>query len=174
MTEEKKVRDLMLGVFEYPHVPYWFTVKKALTIFKQAFLESESKTYPHVLFVFNEKYDLMGIVTLNELIKGVQPKVKGFTIKDADVLYIDEEAVVDVESSLFLSEIKEATEKTISDIMIPAKLFVTPETTVVKAAFLMFHRNLPILPVVENKKFVGVVRLIDVFAELVNIILKEA
>lgn len=58
--------------------------------------------------------------------------------------------------------------------MVPAKLFVEQDDPVTKAAYLMLHNDLILLPVLENKKkLVGVVRMIEVFDELSNAILTE-
>jgi Mg/Co/Ni transporter MgtE len=58
--------------------------------------------------------------------------------------------------------------------MVPAKHFVEPGDPLTKAAYLMLHHDLVLLPVLESKKkFVGLVRMIEVFDEISNAILKE-
>ena len=58
--------------------------------------------------------------------------------------------------------------------MVPAKYFVEPTDPITKAAYLMLHHDLILLPVLENKKkFVGVVRMIEIFDEISNAIVKE-
>ena len=56
--------------------------------------------------------------------------------------------------------------------MMPAKHFLKPEDPITKAAYLMLRNDLILLPVIENnKKLVGVVRVIEVFEELSSAIL---
>jgi CBS-domain-containing membrane protein len=58
--------------------------------------------------------------------------------------------------------------------MVPAKYFVEPGDLITKGAYLMLHHDLILLPVLEYKrKFVGVVRMTEIFDEISNIILKE-
>lgn len=73
---------------------------------------------------------------------------------------------------MFVEESKKLAEKPVSEIMVPAKTFVSPEDTVLKAAVLMSHHNLTVLPVLENKKLVGLVRMIEAFDELSNTVLE--
>ena len=32
MPHEKKVKELMIPLTDYPHIPYWFTIKQAVAI----------------------------------------------------------------------------------------------------------------------------------------------
>ncbi len=58
--------------------------------------------------------------------------------------------------------------------MAPAKYFVEPGDPITKAAYLMLHNDLLLLPVLEDKKkFVGLVRMIEVFDSISDAVLKE-
>lgn len=172
MQESKKVKDVMVDVFEFPHIPYWFTIKQAIGIIKKSFVGTEKCVFPQVVLVFNEKYNLMGTFTPRDIIKGLEPKLKPVAIKEADIAYVDENALAAFEASLFSAQSKELAEKPVSEIMIPSKTFVSPEDTILKAAFLMVDQNLVVLPVLENKKLVGVVRMLEAFDEISNIVLE--
>jgi predicted transcriptional regulator len=137
MSESKVVKDLMIDVFEYPHVPYWFTIKQAIMVIKKSLIGTEKCVYPLVVLVFDEKYNILGTLTLKDVLKGLESKDKA--------------------------------ETPVSEVMIPAKLFVEPDDPATKAADMMFNNDLILLPVIENKKkFVGVVRMIEVFNELTS------
>ncbi|MFH1015292.1 MAG: CBS domain-containing protein, partial [Nitrospirota bacterium] len=76
-------------------------------------------------------------------------------------------------STLFNKESKDLAEKPVSEIMVPAKYFVEPDDPITKAAFMIIHNDLILLPVLENKKkFVGLVRLIEIFNEISDAVLK--
>jgi len=134
MSKSKVVKDLMIDVFEYPHVPYWFTIKQAIMVIKKSVIETEKCIYPLVILVFDEKYNILGTLTLKDILKGLESKDK---------------------------------ESPVSEVMIPAKFFVEPDDPSTKAADMMLNNDLILLPVIENKtKFVGVVRMIEIFGEL--------
>jgi len=49
MSNGKAVKDVMAGIFEYPHVPYWFSVSRSVRIVRVAFLGG--KKYPEPMAV---------------------------------------------------------------------------------------------------------------------------
>lgn len=172
MVKEKVVKDVMFDVFGYPHIPYWFTTKNAMDIIRKSFLESESCIRPMAVLVFDQQYNLMGLVTIRNILMALEPKtIKTVTIKDADVSALDEDGLLNFESKMFYEEMKRLAEKPVNEIMTPVKTFVSPDDSVIKAAFLMLRHNITILPVLEDaKKLVGVVRLTDVFKEICHIV----
>jgi CBS domain-containing protein len=175
MANGRAVKDVMIDAFEYPHMPYWFTIRQAVGIMKKSVIESQKCVYPQIILVFDEKYNLMGSLTIRDILRGMEPRLlQPKAMTEADVTYVDEKALAGIEASLFSAEAKQLAEKPISDIMVPARIFVTPEDSVVKAAFLMERLNIQVLPVLEDgKKLAGVVRMIEVFEEVADIILAK-
>lgn len=173
MPKSKVVKDLMINVFEYPHVPYWFTINQVIKIIKVSFISAKKYPEPLAILVFDEKYNLMGTLSLKNILTGLEPKFMRPTEKAQG--YIQEEAELSIIwDTLFNTESKKLAEKPVSEIMVPAKYFVEPDDSITKAAYLMIHHDLILLPVLENKKkFVGLIRMIEIFDEISNAILKE-
>lgn len=172
MHHTKTVKDIMIDVFDYPHIPYWFTVRQAMGIIKKAFIESDKCYHPLAVLVFDEKYNLMGTVTLKDILKGLEPKlIKPGLLTEyagADI----EQSLAAYEASMFDEEAKKQAERQTNEIMTPAKTFVAPDDSVAKAAFLMINHNTSILPVLEDrKKLVGIARMFDVYKEISHTIL---
>ena len=173
MSNGKVAKDVMIGIFEYPHVPYWFSISQAIRIVKVSFLSTKKYPEPMAILVFDEKYNLMGTLSLKDLLRGLEPRFLKPSTK-AQVSEEDESSLSIIWDSLFTKESKELSEKPVSEIMVPAKYFVEPNDPVTKAAYLMLHHDLILVPVLENKKkFVGLVRMIEVFDEISSAILKE-
>jgi CBS domain-containing protein len=173
MTGRKAVKDLMTGIFEYPHIPYWFSIKQAIGIVKVSFVSAGKYPEPMAILVFDEKYNLMGTLTLKDILKGLEPRFLKPSAT-AQVPEEDEAGLSLIWDTLFNRETKELAEKPVSGIMTPAGHFVEPDDPVTKAAYLMLRHDLILLPVLEGrKKFVGLVRLIEVFDEISNVLLKE-
>ncbi len=173
MSDSKVAKDVMIGIFEYPHVPYWFSIAQTIRIVKVSFISSKKYPDPMAILVFDEKYNLMGTLTLKDILRGLEPRFLKPSEK-AQVPVEDESALSLIWDTLFTKGTKDLAEKPVSEIMVPAKHFVEPTDPITKAAYLMLHHDLVLLPVLENKKkFVGLVRMIEVFDEISNAILKE-
>jgi Mg/Co/Ni transporter MgtE len=171
MHDVKKIKDLMKDIFDYPHTPYWFTVKQIIKIIKKSFPTAEVCPYPIVILIFDEKYNLLGTLTLKDILRGLEPK---FANAEAHLLAGEEEELSIDWESLYGAESKNLLEKPVSEIMVPAMSFVEPDDPITKAAYLMIRHNLIFLPVLEDKrKLVGLIRMIEVFDELTNVILKS-
>jgi Mg/Co/Ni transporter MgtE len=166
MSKGKIVKDIMVNVFDFPHIPYWFTIKQAIGIIKVSFISAKKYPEPVAILVFDEKYNLLGTLGLKDILKGLEPNFLKPTTK-AQVPAENESGLSVLWDSLFNKESKELAEHPVSEIMVPAKAFVTPEEPITKAAYLMIHNDLVLLPVLEDKKkFVGLVRMVEVFDEL--------
>lgn len=173
MSNGKVAKDVMIGIFEYPHVPYWFSIGQAIRIVKVSFISSKKYPDPMAILVFDEKYNLMGTLTLKDILRGLEPRFMKPSEK-AQGISADESGLSLIWDTLFTQGTKELAEKPVSEIMVPAKQFVEPGDSLTKAAYLMLHHDLTLLPVLENKKkFVGLVRMIEVFDEISNAIIKE-
>ncbi len=174
MQCEKRVEDVMNSIFDYPHIPYWFSIRQAMRTVRISLPGYSKKNFgPFSVLVFDEKYNLLGTLSLQDIMKGLEPRffkpVKGFHPPEED--FSGPSIIWD---SLFSKQSKELAEKQVSEIMAPAKYFIEPDDPLTKAAYFMLKNNLVLLPVLENKrKLVGLVRMVEIFAAISDEVLKK-
>ena len=156
--QEKQVREIMIDVFEFPHVPYWFTLRQVSGILKKS-IRGGKCLRPAAALVFDEKYNLLGHLDLQDILlaignaalTGEEARQEIFSSSDAETTHV----------------LSELSEKPVSLFLHQSSLFADPEDLVSKAAELMLRNSLPILPVLENqKKLVGIVRSTEIFEYL--------
>lgn len=158
MKECKKVSELMINMFDYPHVPYWFTVSQAIEIMKISYPISGPRPDPVAILVFDEKYNLIGTLTRRELLSGLEPRCTEKQPQDK----VSECEIP--REDLFNFEISKAGERPVSEIMSPVRYFIEPGASAARAAFIMVRHGLILLPVVEEKRnVVGLVRMSELF-----------
>ena len=168
MPYEKRVKDLMIPLEDYPHIPYWFTLRQSMAIVREAAIKFEGSFEPRAVLVFDEKYQLMGILTLRDIIRGLEPRF----LHETSLVKGDPNLAV-LMGDLFGPGLKEASQKPVSEVMSPIKVTVQGSDLVAKAIFLMIKENVGMMPVIQDNKVAGMVRLSDLFKEVSELVLGE-
>lgn len=172
MQNHKKVRDIMVDISDFPHIPYWFTIKQLIQVIKTTLPKGEKSFHPIGILVFDEHYNLLGSLTIKDILKGLEPKFMKTPTEKAQIYAEEETELSLIWDTLFDKESRDLAEHPVSEFMTPAEFFVEPDDPITKAAYKMIHHDLIFMPVLEGKKkLVGVVRMVDVFDELSNVIL---
>jgi CBS domain-containing protein len=168
MPDPKTAKDMMIPLEDYPHIPYWFTLRQAMAIVREAALKFEGQFEPRAVLVFDEKYQLLGILTLRDIITGLEPR------------FLQETALVKADPSLTvllgdLSEpqMKSQSQRPVSEVMSPIKVTVNAEDPITKTLSLMIKENLGLVPVMQGGKVAGMLRLSDLYGEISQIVLGD-
>ena len=168
MSDTKKVKELMIPLADYPHIPYWFTLRQAMAIVREAVIKFEGSFEPRAVLVFDEKYQLMGIVTLRDIIKGLEPRF----MHETTLVKADPNLTV-LMGNLLGPGMREASQKPVSEVMSPIKVTIQGNDPLAKAIFMMIQENVGMMPVVQDGKVTGMVRLSDLFKEISDMVLSD-
>jgi CBS domain-containing protein len=166
MPQGKKVKDLMIPLEDYPHIPYWFSLRQAMAIIREATIKFETSFEPRAVLVFDEKYQLMGMLTLRDIIKGLEPRF----LHETNLIKSDPSLTL-LTKDFFGPGLREASQKPVSEVMSPIKITVDAEAPIPKALFIMIRENVGMMPVMMDKKVAGMIRLSDLFKEISDIVL---
>jgi CBS domain-containing protein len=168
MPNDKKVKDLMIPLEDYPHIPYWFSLRQAMAIIREASIKFEGSFEPRAVLVFDEKYQLMGMLTLRDIIKGLEPRF----LKETNLVKMDPSLTV-LLGDLLGPNLKEASQRPVSEVMSPIQATVDGDAPVVKALYLMIKENVGLMPVIQDNKVAGMIRLSDLFGEIAQLVLGD-
>jgi len=155
MSDEKIVKDLMIPLENYPHIPYWFTLNQAVIIAREAAIKFEGSFEPRAVLIFDEKYNLLGILTLKDIIRGLE----------GDILGGEGSAMLSWQD-IVGTELTRQAQKQVSEVMSPFKVTVASSDSLVKVLAMMLQENVERIPVLEENKVVGLIRLADLFKEI--------
>ncbi|RJR47917.1 MAG: CBS domain-containing protein [Deltaproteobacteria bacterium] len=168
MPEPKTAKDLMIPLVDYPHIPYWFTLRQAMAIVREAAVKFEGYFEPRAVLVFDEKYQLMGILTLRDIIRGLEPRfLKGTPLVKGDP------SLAVLLGDLFGPNMKEQSQRPVSEVMSPIRVTVNAGDTLPKALFSMIAENVSLVPVMDEGKVAGMLRLSDLFGEISRVVLGD-
>jgi CBS domain-containing protein len=168
MLQKKKIRDVMIPLEDYPHIPYWLTLRQAVATVRESAIKYAGVFELRTVLVFNEKYQLVGILTLRDILKGLDLEF----LRESDLIQADPTLDI-VMVDLFGPRMKKHAERQVREVMSPIKVSVKADDSMAKALFLMVKENVDMIPVMEDQRMAGVVRLTDLFLEISPAILEK-
>ena len=184
MDQEQKAGDvfhrgnaggLMIPLEEYPHIPYWFTLRQAMAEIENSELKiNGQRSLPRVVLIFDEKYRLMGMARRRDILRGLEPEfLSGRTIEHQKKLFNIEvdPNLSEMSYDKLVERVRERAEHPISEVMTPILKTVDHDDNIMKIIYEMVSNNLSLLPVLKEERVVGVVRSVDVFHEIAHHIL---
>jgi len=162
--------DVMIPLGQYPHIPYWFTLRQAVIELEKSEIEKDGrKSLPRAVLVFNEAYELLGLARRRDILKGLEPKF----LVQKPLQYRKKlfDVKVDPNLSLLSSDdlwkgVLEQAERPVSEIMSPIEHTVNFEDHIFKVIYEMNEYKMNLAPVMKGNAVVGVVRTVDIFHQV--------
>jgi len=181
----EKVKDIMIPIAEYERVDVEAQLCDALSILKRNYEKAKSGTPDHfykTLFVTDRSGKIVGRNSMYDLIRGLVPESskqietphgEGY-VRSSRVWEVEERAAGLAErlgwlTRSFADLVKQEARKKVKDIMGPVQAILKEEDTINQAIYLMFKENVRQPLVVRKGEIVGVVNLMRVFSELLEI-----
>ncbi|MFZ5646237.1 MAG: cyclic nucleotide-binding/CBS domain-containing protein [Bacillota bacterium] len=154
MYANRKVRDIMVPISEYPVICENTPVAGAVRVMRDFFHQKDGTWYGfQSVLVVDEKEKLVGILTLRGFLKA-------FKIQAV----LDHILTGDPVGLFFMPRFHESQDIRARDIMRPLKLItVQADSDIFEAMVTMVEGNVNSLPVISGTELVGVVRTIDLF-----------
>ncbi len=169
MPSEKKVKDLMIPITEYSTVPVDALVQDAIKMLMGALNQSGAH---RSVVVVDEQGDVMGILTLRDLIKALEPRSLDPDAVRGSISWLVENTDPGVyPEGQFTQRSKLEAKKTVREVM--GKLYlitIGDEAPLLKAVHIMLQNNVGSLPVLRDGKLVGMIRISEIFQEIGNVI----
>jgi Mg/Co/Ni transporter MgtE len=176
MLNRDVVGSLYTPIDEYPHIQLDVPIKEAFSMLKKTYKEGCGF---RTILVMDKDNHLKGLLTLRDMIRAVVP---GFLKKKesprsglqpyqpADQDY---SALLLIWQEDFKGKCREESEKKVGEVMSQIEETVKLDDAVAKCAFLMIKHDLIIIPVIDDGKAIGVVRMVDVFKEITEMVVQD-
>jgi len=170
--ETKRACDIMIPLEEYPHIPYWFTLRQAMAEMESAQLERDGrKSLPRGVLVFDERYQLLGMARRRDILRGLEPEFMTFHHQRQPFGLAVDANLTELSFDRIAAGLRERAERPVSDIMLPVKVTVQADEQIFKLVYEMTKHDLSFVPVLQGGKVVGVVRTVELFHEIARLVL---
>jgi predicted transcriptional regulator len=167
-----RVGDVMIPLDEYPHVPEQFTLAQAMMELELGDIDTLGrKSLPRFLIVFNAKNQLAGICRRRDLLRGLEPRFMqgehgGRTGSPYDVEF--DPNLLDFNPASIIEGMKRRAQRPVSEVMITNVVTIGFDESIMKAIYMIVHKDITGLPVIRDDEVVGVVRTVELFHEIVR------
>jgi CBS-domain-containing membrane protein len=173
--KEVLARDIMIPLDKYPHIPYWFTLRQAIAEMENFQLDVDGRrSLPRFVLVFDETYQLLGIVRRRDIMRGLEPRFLVSSKQKSGSTTFGVRAdphLTELSSGAIIEAMREQAERPVSEIMNAIAATVQHDDQLPKIVYECVENDISLLPVLQDEQVVGVVRTVDVLHELGKIIL---
>ena len=171
----KTAGDIMVPLDQYPHIPYWFTLRQAIAALEKSVLEIGGRqSLPRALLVFDEKYQLMGMAGRRDILRGLEPsfmeKRKHRPQRQMFDVAIDPN-LADLSFGREVEVLRSQAGQQVAEIMSPIKATSDFDDSLTKVVAAMLSHDLTMMPVLKEGRVVGIVRSVDIFHEVAKLLL---
>ena len=162
MSMDKTVGDFAIPLDMYPHLREDQTLHEALSSI-QAFPCEERVQFSEVLIV-NDQKQLIGRVTVREILQGLEPRLlrkeetrtfEGIEAEYPNLTILWEDS--------FFKQCHKQTDRPIKEFLSPIKTAVKASDHLLKALYIIMHAKENNLPVLEEDRVVGMIRIKEIF-----------
>ncbi len=173
--ETVRVHEIMIPVEQYPKVLPNCSLRDAIRLMEEAQLDfGGRKSLPRALLVFDDVGEFRGCVRRRDIMGGLEPK---FLVSEP-IHYRMKLFDVNLDPNLsalankhVVRGIHEQAERPVSDVMRPIETSLNHDDRLMKAMYEMVVYGLNIIPVMRKRKVIGVVRSVELFHELAQLVL---
>lgn len=170
----KRAGKIMVPIENYPRISFKSTLNEAVHKLEEATLEAHGKTsLPRALLVYDKDDRILGIVRRRDILSGLEPKFlcTMANIHQQEFYNIEIDAdLVNLSSGKIGAAMKIQSETLISEVMKPIVETVKHDDHLAKVIYIMLSHDVNLLPVKKDGRVIGVVRSIDVFREVADLL----
>lgn len=171
--ESMRVEELMIPLDRYPQVTTDTTLAEAARVLKAARIDfAGHRSLPRSVLVFSPEGQLVGSVRRRDIMRGLEPKhllnepldyrKKLFDVK------LDPE-LSELSYDHLISEVREQATRPVKRVMKPLQVTIHHDDHLIKAIYEMVSYGISLLPVLKERRVVGVVRSVELFEALTSI-----
>ena len=180
MLLNRKVRDRMIPIENYPTVLPDATLREAALSLRTSFCELDSgmctEAGPRTVLVVDENGKLIGILDFNSFLETMIPEIAGglsarLSAIGVSIAFAQADAEALDESRLgFQARVIKNAEVKVRDIMLKIRGTIDADARLMDALKKMYRKKIIVLPVYDGDNLVGVLRDADLFLAVTDVL----
>jgi predicted transcriptional regulator len=174
-VEKLRAGDIMIPLDQYPKVTPNTLLREAIVVMDNAQLDFEGRlSLPRVLLVIDDEGAIVGHVRRRDVMRGLEPKFMQSKAPDYRKKWFDvgfDPHLSEFNTDRVVKAIQERSERPVKEIMLPIRGSLDYEDHFVTALYEMTALGIPLIPVKRDGRVVGLVRTVELFHELAQLVI---
>jgi len=170
----KRVAEVMIPLDRYPSVHPDDTLRQAVAVIEGAHLEvGRRRSLPRVLLVVENHEELVGILRRRDIMRGLEPPFLVSQRREYQKMFFDVAVDPNLSELPFdrvVKGVRAQADRPVRDVMRRVDATIHPDDHIMKAIYEMVSLNQSLLPVEQDGRVLGVIRSVDVFHELAQLL----
>lgn len=176
----KKVREIMIPIENYAVVDPGATLREAVLSLRRSYCKIETgfctETGPRTILVVDSSGKLVGLLDFRSLLKVLVPEVAGklsqkLAALEVSVVFMEGAAEEqDPSRENLTTRVLKNARVQVKEIIQKSLGHISADAEIIEALKLIFRKRLIVLPVYDQDRLVGVVRDVDLFLSVADII----
>ncbi|MCF7810330.1 CBS domain-containing protein [bacterium] len=173
----RRAGDIMIPIDKYPYIYFTATIRDAVEKIRESeIIVKDCQSLPRAVLVMDNDHQILGVVRRRGIFRGLEPKFLKTMSRNHRRQLFDlqiDPGLADLSSGSFTEAVHEQANHPVTEIMSHITDTVNFEDNLAKIVYLMLTRDVDLLPVLKDRKVVGVVRSVDAFNEIAEILHKD-
>lgn len=167
-----QVRDIFVPLADFPHIAHDASIREAFAVLQKKH-QTAGWRFRHLL-VFDTQETLVGILSIRDLLRALMPDYLKATATQHFAGGLPDDAALSILwQDSFVEQCRQVNEMQVGSHMVPVHNTVQAGDPLTRAAYLMVMNGVDMLPVLDGKKVLGVVRIVDVFNQASAVVLHD-
>jgi CBS domain-containing protein len=170
----KRVAEVMIPLERYPSVHPDDALREAVAVIEDSHLQvGRRRSLPRVLLVIENHEELVGILRRRDIMRGLEPRFLVSQRMEYQKKFFDVAVDPNLSELPFdrvVKGIRAQADRPVRDVMRRVEATIHPDDHVMKAVYEMVSLNHSLIPVVQDGRVLGVIRSVDVFHELAQLL----
>ena len=174
----RRAGDIMIPIDKYPYIHYTANIRDAVEKMRESkIFIRECQSLPRAVLVMGDDRQILGVLRRRDIFRGLEPKFLRTMSRTHRRQLFDlqiDPSLADLSSGSFTEAVHAQAEHPVTEIMSHIADTVDSTDNLAKIVYIMLTRDIDLLPVLKDRKVVGVVRSVDAFNEIAEILNKDA
>jgi predicted transcriptional regulator len=168
MFPQSLLAEIIIPIAEYPSIYHDQDLQDVINIFLDSRGDTLGALKHQDIIVLDSDSELIGHISINDVLKGLEPKLLGTKIDHFEGIQSDSSDISTLWEEPFFKQCGKHMQTKVHEVYLPFEKYARETDSILKVMNTMLSLNNQLLPVKQDNIVIGVITLPDIFAKVVS------